>query len=773
MWRSIQDTFRRSGSRLSASGLALLLALSSGVGRSDEPLILAVNINGVDHDEIITARWLSDGTLAVPERDLRTWDMRLPVTGRVLIDGLVYVRLADLPEIEYRVDNDSQSLRLTVPAKVFNARALSLGLEKDMALTPTQPGGFLNYDLNWQRQEGIDSGGGLAEIGYFNTWGSGTATGLWDADKDRWLRLDTTWNVDMPDQMQSLRFGDAIGVPGSWGRAVRFGGLQWATNFATRPGFITFPLPNLRGEATLPSTLDVYLDNARVAHDQVQAGPFDLTNVPVITGQGELRMVVNDLLGRQQVISQAYYAAPRLLRPGLRDFAYEVGAVREDYGMASNRYGRGMLAATERLGITPNFTREWRAEVLAHQQALGLGGVWLMPRLGDVYLGTVNFAAALSHAEAGYGHMVALGAEHQSYGLNVGFQVQRADRRFTQLGQAPDSTPRLTVQASMGISLGGHGFGLGYARQNTWQGDDRRLLSASYSLSLGRAGQVGLYALRDLSGNGDYSVSLLWALPLDSETSVNANITDQSGHNLTTVQLQHNTPSNTGIGYRLLVGADQRYQAGATVQTERATFNLEAASLDGRTGYRAGASGGVAVAGGGVFPSRRIDGSFAIVKVADFAGVRVYRDNQEVARTNERGLAMITQLRAYQKNPVAIEQADLPMDAEVDTLQLKLTPALRSGVVAEFPVRRGHQASLRLVDATGQAVPPGVLVRLEGEAREFPVGFDGQVFLTGVGPHARLQAEWEGHRCQVELSLAQDVGPMPNLGTLICHGGTP
>lgn len=554
---------------------------------------------------------------------------------------------------------------------------------------------------------------------------------------------------------------------------MRFGGIQWTTNFATQPGFISFPMPGLRGEAALPSTVDVYLDNARMARGEVPAGPFDLADVPVITGQGELRMVVSDPLGRQQIVTQPYYASPQLLKPGLRDFSYEAGTVREDYGIASARYGRFMLAATDRLGLAPDFTRELRAEILAGQQTLGAGGVWLLPRLGGFYPGTLGFGAAVSHSQAGPGHLLSLGLERQARDFSFHLRAEHAARNFVQLGQSPGRSPRQTLTAGAGFSPGGNGLGLGYLRQSTWEGDDHRLLTASYSLHLGGAGQLGLFALRELSGDAGLSLSVVWVMALDQRTSLSADQSRQDGDSRTTLQMQRNLPAGEGFGYRLRAGDDEHYQAGATLQTERATFTAEAASFAGRDGYRVGVSGGVAVAGGGVFPSRRIDGSFAIIKVSDYAGVRVYRDNQEVTRTDERGLALVTRLRAYQENPVGIEQADLPLDAEVETLQLKLTPALRSGVVVDFPVRASRGAAFRLVGEDGAALPPGAVVRIEGLAQEFPVGYDGRAFVTGLAPDSRLLAEWGGRRCIVERIPGAVAGPLPELGTLVCTGASP
>lgn len=739
-----------------------------------ETLLLAVSINGLARAEAIVLR-LADGGLAVAERDLRAWRLHAPGAAVLRVDGVAHVRLADLAGVEYRLDEASQTLLLMAPAAAFDPYAMAWGEGRGVALTPSRPGGFFNYDLNWQRDDGRSSQGGLFELGLFNAWGSGTATGLWQngGSSPRWLRLDTIWNVDMPERMQSLRLGDAIGRGGGWGRSVRFGGVQWATNFATQPGFVAFPMPGLRGEAVLPSTLDVYLDNARLLRTTVPEGPFDLASVPAVTGGGELQLVVRDLLGRQQVITQPYYASPQLLRPGLHDFSWDLGLVREDYGLASNRYGRAMLVGSDRLGITSTFTRELRAEILADQQTVGAGGVWLLPALGGVQMGTLSLAAALSHGPDGADGLLALGAERQARrGIGYSLEAEYAGRDFVRLGQSAGDRPRLSLAARLSLPVAGSG--LGYLHRTTWQGDAQRLATANYSVGLGRFGHLGLSALQDLSGDSGLNVTLFWSVALDQRTSLGADLSRQDGRWRETATLQRNPPVGDGLGYRLLAGTDRRYQAGATVQAERGVLTAEAAANDGREAYRIGLSGGVAAAGGGLFQGRRVDDSFAVVKVADYGGVRVYRDNHEVTTTDAHGLALVSRLRAYEANPVGIEQADLPIDAEVDTLQVRVAPALRSGVVVAFPVRVSRSASFRLVDEAGQALPPGAVVRIEGdEEREFPVGYGGLVFVSGLAPANRLAAEWGGRRCTFELVLAADAEPLPDLGSLTCKGATP
>jgi outer membrane usher protein len=317
-------------------------------------------------------------------------------------------------------------------------------------------------------------------------------------------------------------------------------------------------------------------------------------------------------------------------------------------------------------------------------------------------------------------------------------------------------------------------MGIGYVQQTTWQGDETRLLSANTSVRLGQHGQLGFYAMRNFAREPKLTVGVMLTLTLGERASASATVSRYGERNQSTLLVQRSLPAGNGFGYRLLAGHGQFDQLGASaaVRTEQGDFSAEAARIEGRDAYRAGFSGGIAVAGGGAFPSRRINDSFAVVKVDDYPDVRVYRDNQEVTRTDQRGMALITSLRAYQQNPIAIEQADLPLDAEVDTLALRLTPALRSGVVAAFPVRRSRAAIFRLVDEGGQPLPPGTTVRLEGQDKNFSVGYEGKTFVTGLAPHNRLLSEWDDRYCTADLDFSGKRAPLPDLGTIICKGAT-
>ena len=158
--------------------------------------------------------------------------------------------------------------------------------------------------------------------------------------------------------------------------------------------------------------------------------------------------------------------------------------------------------------------------------------------------------------------------------------------------------------------------------------------------------------------------------------------------------MSRSLPAGSGFGYRLVAGAGDSDQRAVEVklQNEVGTYSLVADQSKGQTAFRGSAIGGVAFLGGSAFLSRRITNSFAVVQVPGYSGVGVYADNQLVARTDANGSALLPRLRPYQKNTVRIEQADLPLDAQIDAVQLDAVPNFRSGLLLKFPVKRSRGA---------------------------------------------------------------------------------
>jgi len=738
--------------------------------RSEEILLVA-RINGVGTGIAGNLLRLADGRLLASAETFRAWRMRLPAAAPAVHDGDDYYSLDAVPGLGYRVDESTQEIDLRGGPEMFATTSIGEASPPVVTPPPALGGGFANYDVQFQQTPAASHLSGLVELGLFNRLGVGTATFLGQSagEPEEIVRLETAWTRDDPARLASFRLGDGVNRAGSWGRAVRFGGVQWGTQFATQPGFIPYPMPTLAGEAALPSTLDVYVNNVLRLRRDIPSGPFEIPSLPVVTGQGEAQLVVKDLLGRERVISQPYYVSPDLLRRGLEDFSYEAGFVREDYGLRSASYGRFLASLTHRRGLTDRFTGELRAEILSDRQTAGASGLWLFPPLG-----VASAALAYSHGPDGGGRLFSLGLQRQAQRWSFALQSQFIGDRFVQLGLPESgSAPRLTHLARISFSpTGGDSLSLSYLRQDSRGGARTEVVSANYNIGVARSVFLSLFAI---DAGEDRTVGLTLTVPFGSRSSASLNYTQGADGGTATLMAQQNLPEGSGFGYRALtqIGATERTEAGVSWQTGIGTYTADASLFRGETGYRLGAAGGVAVLGGEAMPSRRITDSFAVVKVGEYPGVRVYAENQPVGRTDSRGIALIPRLRAYQNNTVGIEQADLPIDVEVDTLRLQLTPYRRSGVLASFPVRASRGALIRLVLESRDPVPAGAVVRIAGGAEEFPVARRGEAFVTGLAPHNELVVTWKGRRCAIRVDIPPDAGPLPELGPFTCEGVSP
>ena len=742
---------------------------------SDEvaELLVQVDLNQQGLNEtVIVLR--AGARLLIAAEDLGRWRLRTPEGLPYTREGRTYFPLDALSGVQYRLDEARQTLAITTGPEAFIETVSTLpGSPASTAILP-QPGVFLNYSVSIVDTEEFTTRSGLFDAGLFTRHGVLTSS-LLAPELQRtseWRRLETTYTIDYPQRLTSLRLGDAVTRAGAWGFPVRFAGVQYGTKFATQPGFIPFPLATALGQATLPSTVDVFVNNALVTRRGVPPGPFSIAEIPVVTGSGDIRVVVRDLLGREQVFIQPFYGSTALLKRGVSDYSFELGAIREDFGLASSRYGEELAVATYRHGFSNAFTGELRGE---HSDSTTSAGASAALLAG--YLGILNGSFALSDSEDGEGTLLGYGFEHNRRRFSASLQSVHANREFRQAGMQPNELPRRRLRvANIGLQLEAFGsVSLTHALQDFYDRESVEVLSLAYRLPVGRFGQFGVSAIRTSGPTGSTTLFATFAMALGEATSASLGLertrsTASGEHDQrATASLQKSPPLGEGYGYQLQARGSDLYGS-YRQQTAFGTYDVEASRQGDTTATRIGASGGVGSIGGYSFLSREITESFGVVRVADFPDVRVLHDNQVVARTDARGYAVLPRLRAYDRNPIAIDQRDLPFDAALGALRLHAAPYFRSGVFVDFPVRRVRAATLRIVLEDGADLPAGAIARIEGRAEEFPVALGGEVYVEGLEAATRLVVTWRGQGCVIDVSFAPGAEPLPDLGTFVCTG---
>lgn len=736
-----------------------------------EEVILDVRVNAqkITKNMILLRK---ENTLWMSEQDLAYWRINQPADAQVFnYAGTKYYKISAFSDIKTDLNQEAGTLALDLPPSYFQANQLTTATPNVVPhLAPN--GGYLNYDFfaqGGQNNTNIDT---TLDFGLFNRYGVGNASFLGrNIDNNgQIIRLDTTWTVDKPFNLASLRLGDGISRGGTWGRPIRFGGIQWSTNFATQPEFITTPLLNFSSFATLPSTLDLFINNVQTYQQQLAPGAFSINNLPLVSGAGDARLVVRDIFGREQVIIQPYYVSRSLLREGLSDYSYEVGKERLNYTVQSGKYDRLSASGTHRYGFTNAFTGEVHADAQEDRRSLGVTGVY---RLG--YFGVVDASVAASDGDKGAGQLAVLGFERQANRFSFGGRSQVTSRDFSYQGmQMNDSAPAILNSAFAGVNLQQYGaVNINYIRQKFRTNTDVEIVSTNYNKNLSRDWFVNVNAFKSLQDN-NYNVGLNLVYVIADRTSASLTTNNSNNDDQTLLQVQRNLPIGEGVGYRVLseVQANKRLEAGLSYQNNIGTYVVEASKVADTTFYRGSISGSVARLGGENYFSRRLGESFAVVDVAGYKDVRVYSQNQLVGTSNAKGRLLVPGLRPYQRNQIAIEPSDLPLEASIDTYKLEAIPYFNSADYVKFVINSERSATLTIVDAQGKAIPAGAEVQFADQPNQFgtyPIAAEGEVYMRGFKARSHLIVTWLDNRCEFDVDYPETQEVTPNLGTFTCQ----
>lgn len=742
------------------------------------PDIITLSINHQQMPEAIVVLRDGENNWFLPLNTLVAARLHIPDFPITTYEGERYLALSAFADVQIKFDTALQALKLDLPPRYFVASQLAARARPAASVKAAEAGTgiFLNYDVSLDYASRGNGQAAFLELGGATAAGVGTTNFAFIRQpwKTTSLRLDTGLTIDQPEHLATLRLGDAISrSPTILGRPVRFGGVQYARNFLTQPDIVTTPMATLSGQAALPSTVDLFVNNVMQSRHEIAPGPFSISGVPLLAGDGELRMVVSDLAGRQQIISQRFYSSPTLLSNGLDEFSVEGGRLRKNFGVESNDYGDWFASGSYRRGMSDRLTLEAGAQV---QQGSSLGALVsatsVLPGIG-----LASVALGYSHSSEGNGLQVAAGLERRTADYSVGISSRLADRQYRQLGVEPAFAARRLDSANFSRRIADIGsLGMSFVRQEMMGRPATEVIVASYSTPRKPWGNLIFTALQSRADKISHTFSLFWILPLERDLSATVSRTQTGTDNRTdqtVLQVQRSMPAGRGIGYRLQTGENVPNQASVQAQNDVGQARLDVAEFRGLTSARLGLAGGLANFDGEWFATRRITDSFGVVRLPGLNNVRVYVDNQLAAHTNQHGSAFLPRLHAYRPNHISVEALDLPMDTEIGSLLMQPIPAWRSGVVIEFPIRSVAAATLTLVAKDGSVVPAGAVAMIEGMREEFPIGREGQAYLTGLQEMNTVTVSWQGRHCVVRVPYAKQQGTLPDLGVFTCQWDAP
>lgn len=756
-----------------ALALSLLAAPVHAHAETPVPLAFEVSLNGEPRG---TALLLQHGNdYLIGDADARAWRLRIPAAPALQYRGQSFHALSALGLTVSRLETAQLQIDLRAEPTAFEDSTARLA-SFEYRLTPAAWGGFLAYDFLGTRLGGHSVLDAAFTLSAFGPLGSLShqfvRRNLWSSDdaNAETARIATTFRRDWPERLVSIEAGDTVSRPGAFGNALRFGGLGAGSNFSLRPGFIRQPLPDLTGESSLPSTVEVFVQNQLRSVAQVPPGRFTLDNVPVILGAGDARLVVRDALGREQVVTSSFYIAGGLLKRGLAEWYAGAGKLRFDFG-GNATYGQAFGTGLVRYGLTDRVTVEGRAEFEASRSrvlggAVDIGGLW----------GELETTVGVADVDGvGRRWLGGVGYRYVALDYSIGARWVEAQRGFRQAGEtAIDPTPARTATANAGARLG-HRWSAGFA----WIGIERQSglttnsanVSATFALA---QGATLLFAYNRVSEGGAARGigSVLLSMSLGGRTTAAAG-GDAGSERRLFASIQRSLPFEEGWGYRAAVNrySDRtRSEAGAALNLRPLTVSAELTQETGQSAAaRVGAAGSFALVEDAAFAVRAIADSFALVRVPGVAGAPIYLNNQPAGTTDTAGRLVLPRLTAYVPSQVRVDVDALPPDAEIVRDRETVVPPLRSGVAVTLGVRRTAAALVKVVTADGRPFEPGAAVSLAPDGAATSVAQGSAFFVRAEPGRKRATISQRGVRCAIEFELnLADVGAYRTLGPFAC-----
>ena len=773
-----------------------------------QPLLLDVYINQRHVDQLLYCFIDETRQIWVTQSNIEQWLLPLPADDPLVQNGQKYYMLNTITAIDYRFEPSSLALFLEIPLQYLPLTTIGSNAAWVSPIRPKDHGVFLNYDLSVQNCNFISDNYSsylFTELGVFNPYGVGLSDFLVQYANNQLdpIRLESTWIIDQPENMTTWRIGDSITTNVPWSGAVRFGGIKWGTNFSTQPYFSTLPLPRFSGTAVVPSTLNLFINNALRLSQDIGAGPFMIDNIPVVTGAGTIKVMTQNPMGRQEEFILPYYASEQLLKAGLISHSYELGFIRNDFGINSFNYSNLVGVGTYRKGFSDNWSAGWHGEFLVKKQAFGLASDYLW----NNYF-VISSAVAASHSTLGAGAMGLLGVQRQSERWSYGAQAIGATQAFTELGLASgQSTPSLRLQSFITYSAPRLGtFGLSYTQVNnskqpcdpfdqildpdTLEQEDfdqgegpqfypflnfpsTKLLTLYYSRNIIKNLYFTLNSIFDLVNHQNTQVGAFLIWSLGSDKSLMASSTRQSENNQQTLLLSKNLPLGEGYGYRFLAAQGDLNQAQGYLayQNKTGTYSATLTQTEGTTNYAAQVSGGLSFFDKQFLLSREVYNSFTLVKVPGFENICVYDRNVCIGRTDKSGTLLVPNSLPYQRNRIAIEPTDFPLNTEINNTVLEVMPYYRSGVLAKFDVKTVHNVIMTLLQESGVPVPSGATVRIQDSTLTYPVGENGVFFAASTQSLLIGDASWEAEHCQFQVKIPTGNKILMQLGEVSCYSG--
>lgn len=541
-----------------------------------------------------------------------------------------------------------------------------------------------------------------------------------------WRRGDIRLVHDLPDRMIRAALGDLSYPVEGFQNFQPILGMTIARNFDLQPYRVSAPTGHISFLLNSPSRVDIYVNNRKVRTLQLDSGPFNIYDFPVINGSNDVKLVITDAAGRVEVKTVDIVSDTNLLAAGYHKFAYNAGVLSSTAsGNKEYDYHAPVLSVFHRYGLTDSLTLGGNMQAYQKQQMTGfdatIGSKWGVFRadLAGSHLtnGVNGFAWQTQYQITDHGKIE--DSDHFKGTKNFRLLASYLSANFAPLGllqPGNDSSYQLamryTQQWSPTVTLGiGGRYKIGRgAKHDDW----------NYTLSLDKKISDSVYISANLeqrSAEGYGAFMYLSWTPRDSRHSISGSYDSFSNTARTdwsyiqegraksisasagVVRTKDRYGSSGGITY-----FDERGEvtAGHDIVTPLGGRNSSPAATESFSEFRFASA--IVYGGGHVALSRPISNSFVIFapdpSIEKYPiGInpqgRLSEERAYEAVTDEWGPVVLPDLTPYLYRTVRVDASEVPPGFDSGDNTYTFYPTYRSGAF----VRLGSDANV-LLDGT-------------------------------------------------------------------------
>ena len=816
--------------RLAALTFLVLCGLKSTIlfsplpALADETIIAAIIVNTEDKGAFFVVRTDEDDFL-VNSSDLSDAGLDLLKGKVVSFEGSDYLSLKSVEGAEFSFNEAELSIEVVMdPSLLGRKTVVDFSATKVSGVyRPRYNSAFLNYSLNYISEDYYDTETFVLnnELGirYGDLLFLTNSTYRDTGEESDFLRLMSNVTYDRSNDLTRLVVGDILASSGDFGTRVNMGGVSFSKHFPMESGFIKHPSLDIKGFATFPSELEVYLDGVRIKNERVRPGEFVLSNIYQIAGARLIEVVVRDPFGNETRHAYPFYFTNKALSKGLHEYSYNLGFLREDFGTTSNNYGDYALSAIHRYGWTNSLTVGFGAEATEDFYALSPAAVYASPGYGV-------FSLALSgtnyDGDTGFAGSFSFNRVKKYVGGGI-FLEGFSDDYATMASAGAGMSTEYVAGARLSYGMGKRGnVSVGATFTGRRDAEDRREVTLGFTRWLSKkiSMNISVRNIEEVDTDNEFFVRFNY---YPSATPAFASLSHRSTEALDTTDLFlfKGPPPGEGFGYKLSMRREKTDTYTRDIIDPFVQYNSRYASLkaeyiyetNGRTvnTYRLTASGAVASVGGITGLTRPVTDSFALVKVGELEGVPVMVNNQVITKSRKDGFALLPTLGSYSSNQVSIVDDDIPMDYDISGSLFVVSPLPRSGVCLDMSVSEFRALSGRLmVVADNAEVKPvefyEAQLKVDGLAVTFPTGTGGEFYIdmkdlkaiaakpdgrgasdeekvcpikkNGDGAYSpdevlgsgtyKAEFKYNDILCRAELVVPVSDSPVVDLGTVVC-----